>query len=264
MKSNNFIVILISLFIASNISFAQTYSLTKTWEIDAHSVKSIGDIDGDGFIELMDNSSNDSTSIIRDGKTGAIKYNVGKNGYIRPKNFSEAKDYDYNGNGVIDFFTDNDIVIDPSTKEILFDFKKLNYGSYYSISGPYDINGDKNLDFLVSDGYKVALFSSNIISTSIIATDSNIPVNYKLEQNYPNPFNPTTTIEYFLPKNGNAKIEIFDTLGKLITVIDEGFKTNGNHKVSFDGNAMKLASGVYYYRLVYEGNADTKKMILLK
>ena len=259
MKRTIFLMIIIFSFYEIS---AQQYSVVKQWEI-AGQLKTLGDIDQDGIWELV-LTKNDTTVIIYDGKTGLEKYNLGKNGYLEVVNYYKYTPNDLNGNTVLDFLTDRGTIIDPSTKQLLFDFRKLNLGSYMSITGPYDFDNNKTIDFLISDGNKTYLYSSSIISTSVLRPDSEIPSGYSLEQNYPTPFNPTTTIEYTLQKNGVTKVELFDSLGKLINVIDEGYKTSGKHRVSFDNSSLNLASGVYYYRLIYDGNADTKKMILLK
>ncbi|MCX7834012.1 MAG: choice-of-anchor J domain-containing protein [Ignavibacteria bacterium] len=91
-----------------------------------------------------------------------------------------------------------------------------------------------------------------------------IPTNYELKQNYPNPFNPTTTIEFALPKTGNVTLKVFDIAGREVDIlINNQELTAGTVKYVY--NASKLASGVYFYSLIVNGNViDTKKMLLIK
>lgn len=91
---------------------------------------------------------------------------------------------------------------------------------------------------------------------------SSIPSKFELKQNYPNPFNPVTNIDYNIPKNSNVKITVFDNAGKEVSVIVNEFKQAGQYSSSF--NAMKLSSGVYYYKIQAGDFVEVKKMTLLK
>jgi sugar lactone lactonase YvrE len=85
---------------------------------------------------------------------------------------------------------------------------------------------------------------------------------FELQQNYPNPFNPTTSIEFSLPDNGDVELTIFDTLGREVADIAVGAMSSGVHSIDFD--AAELMSGVYFYKLNYDGRSLVKKMILVK
>jgi hypothetical protein len=98
--------------------------------------------------------------------------------------------------------------------------------------------------------------------TGIQPVNSEIPETYKLMQNYPNPFNPSTKIKFQLPKQGFAKIEVFDEMGRSVkTLLNENMQA-GNFEVDF--NAENIPSGVYFYRLSTKEFSDTKKLILIK
>jgi hypothetical protein len=88
------------------------------------------------------------------------------------------------------------------------------------------------------------------------------PSRFALKQNFPNPFNPKTRIEYTLLTSGKVKLEVFNALGQLVTVLVSEEQTAGVRQVDFDGS--QLASGVYYYRLSAAGKSQTLKMILVK
>ncbi|MCZ6702900.1 MAG: T9SS type A sorting domain-containing protein [Ignavibacteria bacterium] len=89
-------------------------------------------------------------------------------------------------------------------------------------------------------------------------------VQYILYQNYPNPFNPTTTIQYTLMKTEYVKMELFNSLGELIRVVEEGVKEAGTYKLYLSFNNLLLTSGIYFYRIRAGDFVETKKMILLK
>ena len=97
---------------------------------------------------------------------------------------------------------------------------------------------------------------------SIMQIENVLPDKYSLSQNYPNPFNPKTVINYELQVTGNAKLMVFDVLGKeVITLVNEK-QTAGNYSVEFDGSG--LTSGIYIYRLESNGIVQSKKMLLIK
>ncbi len=90
----------------------------------------------------------------------------------------------------------------------------------------------------------------------------NTPVSFQLFNNYPNPFNPTTVISYSIPKRGMVTLKIFDMLGREVATLVNEVKNAGSYEVQFDGS--RLASGVYFDRLVTGNHAITRKMLLLK
>ncbi len=97
--------------------------------------------------------------------------------------------------------------------------------------------------------------------------NSEIPSEYRLEQNYPNPFNPSTIIEYYIPKAGNLKLEIYNSLGQLVNVLVEADQNKGKYQITWNGKDSQgntLSSGVYFYRLKTNEYSYTNKMLLLK
>lgn len=85
---------------------------------------------------------------------------------------------------------------------------------------------------------------------------------YVLDQNYPNPFNNQTTLEYALTGTSDVLLEVYGTTGQLIsTLVDE---EQGEGRYSINYNAAGLASGVYLYRIIVDGKANTRKLLLVK
>jgi hypothetical protein len=89
-----------------------------------------------------------------------------------------------------------------------------------------------------------------------------LPKGFELFQNYPNPFNPITQIRFALSKTADVKLSVFNINGQKVADLANGVMNAGVHAVDFDGS--KLNSGVYYYTLVTDGLAMTKKMVLTK
>lgn len=114
---------------------------------------------------------------------------------------------------------------------------------------------------------------TNVIPTTALNPDTKVlevsnesleelPTQLWLAQNYPNPFNPSTNIEYQIPKSGLVKLTLFNTLGQEIQILINEVRPAGNHKLNL--NASGYASGMYLYRLEYEGEVLTRKLLLLK
>lgn len=86
-----------------------------------------------------------------------------------------------------------------------------------------------------------------------------------LAQNHPNPLtagDPSTEIRYSIPESDHVSIVVTDMLGRTVATLIDGEKSAGLHTVRFD--ASILPSGVYYYRLIANGQTLTKKMTILK
>ncbi len=89
------------------------------------------------------------------------------------------------------------------------------------------------------------------------------PSQFIMNQNYPNPFNPFTVIPYQLPHEGQVIIQVMNTLGQVVAIMDEGRRVAGQYKIKFDG--LKLSSGVYFYSILIDGRLmNIKKMVLMK
>lgn len=99
--------------------------------------------------------------------------------------------------------------------------------------------------------------------TAIDAPPTNdLPHEFSLSQNYPNPFNPTTVISYQLSAGSDVTLKVYDVLGREVATLVNQKQSAGKYSVTFDGS--KLASGVYFYRLVAGSYIAVKKLVLLK
>jgi hypothetical protein len=108
----------------------------------------------------------------------------------------------------------------------------------------------------------VAGYPLKLVTTGIYDRNDFVPSSFTLYQNYPNPFNPSTTISFDLPSNGFVSLKIYDLLGREITTLINQELSSGKHRINFDGKT--LTSGVYLYTLQFNGNIQSRKMILIK
>lgn len=85
--------------------------------------------------------------------------------------------------------------------------------------------------------------------------------------NRPNPFNPSTIISFTLPEAGQVALRVFDVRGRLVRTLADCSFDAGTHSVEWnatDGSGRRVASGIYFYRLISNGLDRTQKMILMK
>ncbi len=99
---------------------------------------------------------------------------------------------------------------------------------------------------------------SNVLSVSVSLEKS-----FELIGNYPNPFNPETTIQFYQKTGGNISLEIFNSLGQVISnpVSNLEFPA-GNQSIKVSG--VSFPSGIYFYRLTTSFGSVVKPMIVLK
>ncbi len=96
------------------------------------------------------------------------------------------------------------------------------------------------------------------------------PVGYTnaLLQNRPNPFNPETTIPYSLATSGRVAIRVFNIAGRSVRTLVDRTEPAGNHVVHWNGKndgGMRVASGVYFYRITYpNGEVSAKKLMIVR
>ena len=79
------------------------------------------------------------------------------------------------------------------------------------------------------------------------------PTAMRLRGNYPNPFARKTTVGYELPQAAQVRLELYDVLGRRVTVLDRGLQQTGFRELRWPawGQASGVCSSrVYLYRLV--------------
>ncbi len=185
------------------------------------------------------------------------------------------------------YYNDGGIVsIDMKTLTALGD--TLVSGSYYAMNVSHD---DQTSQLFVADPadyvssgtvtsydlsttlpQKVMSFSAGIIPGSFgfvytgtplaVQSSTNKPNSFTLLQNYPNPFNPMTTIRYNLSGSGTVVLSVYSITGRLVSRLVDGRQSEGEHSVRFD--ASLLSSGIYFYRLQFNGYMRIRKMTLMK
>ena len=89
----------------------------------------------------------------------------------------------------------------------------------------------------------------------------------QLDQNVPNPFNPTTAIRYVIAGDNQVNLTIYDVAGRRVRTLVNERQRADVYRITWDGSnnaGQRVASGVYFYKLVAGRFSQTKKMVLLK
>ncbi len=91
---------------------------------------------------------------------------------------------------------------------------------------------------------------------------SGVPQTLMLYPAYPNPCNPTAIIPFDIGSAGHVTLTVYDLLGREIVRLVDQQLAPGRYRLQFDGSAFP--SGTYFYRLVSDGQAMSRKLVLAK
>ncbi len=88
------------------------------------------------------------------------------------------------------------------------------------------------------------------------------PSSFTLHPCHPNPFNPSTIASFELRVPSQVSLRVYDTAGKSVATLVDGWKPAGKHQARFDGS--DLPSGIYLARMTAGDFQQTQKLVLLK
>ncbi|MDA3814388.1 MAG: T9SS type A sorting domain-containing protein [Candidatus Cloacimonetes bacterium] len=129
-----------------------------------------------------------------------------------------------------------------------------------------DITGVVDYSF---GSFKIEPRNSNDVNVSSSIQEDVVNIDFKLS-NYPNPFNPTTTISFnlALDNTGDTELVIYNLKGqKVRSFLIYQFTSSQVHQIIWNGtdlNDQPVSSGIYFYKLIFGDQEQTKKMLLLK
>jgi hypothetical protein len=168
----------------------------------------------------------------------------------------------------------NDIIVDPD------DTARLYVGTDYGVFGSSDhgqswaelgeglpMSAVFDIEFVASGRRLIAgthgrsMYSIALDAVGVADTKPSLPTTDRLFlTSYPNPFNANTTVRINVPKATKVSVEIFDLLGRSVSVLTlNEIVTAGVHEWSFSSesdNGRPLASGTY----LVVANVDTERL----
>jgi hypothetical protein len=88
------------------------------------------------------------------------------------------------------------------------------------------------------------------------------PQAFRLHPARPNPFNATTVASFELRVASLVELTVYDTAGRIVARLVDGWREAGEHRVLFDGR--RLVSGVYLVKMVAGDFKAAQKVVLLR
>ena len=86
----------------------------------------------------------------------------------------------------------------------------------------------------------------------------------RLEQNYPNPFRDASTIAFDLKRAAQVQLIVRDMFGRQVAAPLNAAMPAGRHNVQIDAAALELGSGTYSYTVIVDGEALSRRMIVVR
>jgi hypothetical protein len=93
------------------------------------------------------------------------------------------------------------------------------------------------------------------------------PQVFALKSVYPNPFNSSVLIEFSLPSDEYARVDIFDLLGRKVVTLLNGKTSGGDYSVVWTGKNRSnedVPTGIYFCMLTAGNKTITRKVSLLR
>ncbi|MFQ5631998.1 MAG: FlgD immunoglobulin-like domain containing protein, partial [bacterium] len=128
------------------------------------------------------------------------------------------------------------------------------------------INVQKGVPFLHHDAVAVLPKTAPLPDEEVMS-DQYIVSRFELMQNYPNPVNPSTVISFQLPVSSDVLLVIYSSTGRLVRTLARGEFAGGRYKAVWDGTddaGLRVASGLYVYRIAAGDFVAQRKLLLLK
>ena len=106
------------------------------------------------------------------------------------------------------------------------------------------------------------------VPTAVAAvSDTDQPAAFALAQNVPNPFNSSTILRFALPQAADIELTIYNLAGQKVAHLTRGWHAAGHYTTHWDGRndaGVRLATGVYIYRLRAGEQVQVRKLLLLR
>jgi hypothetical protein len=141
-------------------------------------------------------------------------------------------------------------------------------GSYtWTVTGP--ATTDAVLEVVAHDaaGNQCEDVSDTTFTIQDVTAAPEIPVTVlALEAVDPNPTSGAARIRFSLPAETHVRIDVFDTQGRMVATLTDRNYSPGRYEVPWDGegNAGRLASGIYFIRMETPGSKLVRRVTLIR
>lgn len=79
----------------------------------------------------------------------------------------------------------------------------------------------------------------------------------------PNPFGSISTLSYNMPLKAKVDVRVYDIVGKEVGVVFNGTQESGSQELQIDRNKLNLNSGLYFVKMVIDGNKELTHKIVV-
>ncbi len=150
-------------------------------------------------------------------------------------------------------------------------FAVIDAGYAYLLMESSQLKNNNSQDaYLKEDKFEELVYTMMKINKSNTdgqdVSDSDNVLGFKLSV-YPNPFNPTTTISFNNNLDKKVNITIYNIKGQKVKTVANNVFESGNNTVVWNGDdnvGNRVASGLYFVKIISGQMATTKKIILIK
>ncbi len=125
----------------------------------------------------------------------------------------------------------------------------------------------------LKNGQRVAIPLANIqkitfdsVSSEVVQSTPSV-AGLQVSPSFPNPSRTGTNIEFSIPTAGGVSISIYDSKGNLIRLLTMPNCVAGQNQITWDGlddHNTPVPSGAYFYEVQFNGETQTKQMVVIK
>jgi len=163
--------------------------------------------------------------------------------------------------------TDYHVLLYPTQGDVFTMF--LDVGT---IDGRTRISSNQGQTFIQQPNFDVRMrpvisTARNKLTRIHEADGTSFPSRFELSQNYPNPFNPNTEFQYWLPKNSEISIRIYNVLGRVVRNLLNTNQQAGYYTASWDGlddHGRMVSSGIYFIHIETVNIKKVRKITLMR
>jgi arabinogalactan endo-1,4-beta-galactosidase len=163
----------------------------------------------------------------------------------------------------------SDVIYFPKNKIVYGARIKYKFFIVNSTFGGWESGiNDRTFSFPAADSTLVWKYFNDKKEFTDVKNENNATADdFRLFQNYPNPFNPFTKIEYTITKEAKVLLQVFNSLGQTVKVLESEVKYPGKYSTRWNGaneSGNGVDSGVYFIQLIAGGKSQVIKIILLR
>ena len=122
------------------------------------------------------------------------------------------------------------------------------------------LKGNKTREFWcyepTATKYSMNQIASKTYST--VQTQNSAPTTQSSFTVYPNPFTKLTTVRYSVPMSGNVSIRLYNSTGRLVKTLYNGYLNAGIHSIEL----TNISSGIYFLRYEDANNRTDVKLVI--